>query len=77
MLNRDAQVIQNTKTQYDVTIEPCTVQKFSAKICLQSDQTTKIHKNYNLVTIKYFKIYCVLRGAFHVSTRRFEFAPLI
>ena len=35
------------KSQYDVTIESCTVQKFSAKIDLPFKQTTKIHKNHN------------------------------
>ena len=52
------------KPQYDVTIKSCTVQKFSAKIDLLPKQTNKIHKNHNEVTIKYLKIYCVLRRAF-------------
>ena len=43
LLNRDAQDIQKTKTKYDVSIESCTVQKFSAKIDLPFKQTTKIH----------------------------------
>ena len=35
------------KSQYEVTIESCTVQKFSAKVDLPSKQTTKNHINCN------------------------------
>ena len=61
MLNKDAQVILKTKTQYDLTIESYTLQKFKAKNLLsiqtnnQNSQKPQLNEYKILQNLPSFK----------------------